>query len=65
MDKGIIDYAIYEQINRYGRKHVIAKYEILLNELTEAMNEMGDMKKASIISDAADMISLVIKGLKN
>lgn len=65
METNGIDSFISKQVNHMGSRHTIRRYSIMLNELTKTMNEMEDKKRASVISDVAHLLRLIICGIKN
>lgn len=64
MGKSIIDGIIRDQIDQYGKRHIVKRYSTMLGELTRTAYELEDKERASVLTDIEDVLKYIIIGIK-
>lgn len=64
MRKDIIDGIIRDQIDQYGKKHIIKRYSTMLGELTRTAYELENKERASVLTDIEEILKYIIIGIK-
>lgn len=65
MGKSIIDSVIRDQINRYGKRHIVKRYSIMLGELTRTAYELEDLQRGCVLMDIEEVLKCIIEGVNN
>lgn len=64
MGKDIIDGIIRNQIDQYGKKHIVKRYSIMLGELARTAYELEDKERVSVLTDIEEILRYIIIGIK-
>lgn len=64
MRKDIIDGIIRNQIDQYGKKHIVKRYSTMLGELTRTAYELEDKERVSVLTDIEEILKYIIIGIK-